>query len=57
LAHYSFTTIDKEDTGFQIKGGIKVMPSQDNDNSGKSFLEWQHGHSPEVITLNQLKSS
>ena len=35
LAHYSFTTIDKEDTGFQIKGGIKVMPSQDNDHSGK----------------------
>jgi hypothetical protein len=36
LAHYSFTTVDKEDTGFQIKGGIKVMPSNDNDNSGKN---------------------
>ena len=38
LAHYSFTTIDKEDTGFQIKGGIKVMPSQDNDHSGTAYL-------------------
>ncbi len=36
LAHYSFTPIDKEDTGFQIKGGIKVMPSNENDNSGES---------------------
>jgi hypothetical protein len=38
LAHYSFTPIDKEDTGFQIKGGIKVMPSNENDNSGESLI-------------------